>query len=383
MLTVLLFSLLLSSSATETQDPTEYAGAIEKVEAMVTEAFASDPLGSVTMGIVAGDHLVWSKSWGYSDVENKVKATPDSVYRIGSISKQFTGLMLLQLEEQGRVQFDDKVVQYFPPLRKVKDPFSAADSITLLQLATMTSGLAREPDNLPLFLIGPVSEWEKVVISAMPKTSFHHNPSDNQFLYSNIGYAILGASLEGAVDTPFTEYVTDHIFEPLGMKHTAFEPNSQIEQLIAKGYVRKTKLLSKGRQLDGRTPEEQHLGRGYKVPNGAMYTTIADLAKFLSFELGYGPETVLSKSKMENHFNRVRSESGEVISPYGIGFYVLPREDYIAYGHGGGVAGYTAAAYFDRESGFGVIGFRNVQGGPINIKEVCLRSLDILVESGR
>ena len=114
-----------------------------------------------------------------------------------------------------------------------------------------------------------------------------------------------------------------------------------------------------------------------------MYTTVADLARFLSFELGYGPEAVLSKSKLDDHFNRVRSESGEINSKYGVGFIVLPLKGYVAYGHGGSVAGYTAGAYFDRESGLGVIGFRNIQGGPIDIKNTCIHSLDILVESSR
>src|SRR5215813_10238398 len=170
-----------------------------------------------------------------------------------------------------------------------------------------------------------------------------------RFFYSNIGYANQGATLSRAAGPSYTEYVSQKIFAPLGMTHTAFEPNEKIKPHLAKGYG------VEGSRVDAETPEREHQGRGYKVPNGAMYTTVGDLARFLAFELGQGPESALKKETLEDNFRRVNSASGDLNSGYGIGFQVERRGGLIAYGHGGAVAGYIAGAFVDRASGVGVI----------------------------
>jgi CubicO group peptidase (beta-lactamase class C family) len=289
---------------------------------VVPSAFGQRPapappeLGSVTIGIVSGTELIWSRSFGFADMEDKIMATEDSVYRIGSITKQFTGFMLLQLAERGRVRLSDPVEKYFPEVNEVEGRFPGAPPITLVQLATMTSGLAREPEDLPTFLKGPVSEWEKVLISALPRLKYQFEP-DTHYLYSNIGYAILGAALSRAAGQPFTDYVKTNFFDPLGMERTAFEPNSQIQDSIAKGYD-----IQEDGRVDWETPAREHQGRGYKVPNGAMYTTVGDLAKFIAFELGEGPEEVIKKETLEDNFSRVNSAMGDLTSGYGVGFRV-------------------------------------------------------------
>lgn len=114
--------------------------------------------------------------------------------------------------------------------------------------------------------------------------------------------------------------------------------------------------------MDWETPAREHQGRGYKVPNGAIYTTLGDLAKFVAFELGEGPESVLKKQTLEDNFNRLNSATGALTSGYGVGFRVYRQGDFVVYGHGGSVAGYRAAAFFHRESKTGAIVLRNVAG---------------------
>jgi D-alanyl-D-alanine carboxypeptidase len=351
-------------------------GAIEQIDAMAAAEFAKDNRGSVTIGIVSGADLVWTKSYGYADMEKKTPATKDTVYRIGSITKQFTGLMLLQLVEAGKVRLSDPVEKYFPEVNKVEGRFAGAPPITLVQLATHTSGMGREPADLQTYLKGPVSEWEKVMIAALPRTKYGFEP-DARFSYSNIGYAILGAALSRAAGQSYVDYMSQKFFAPLGMTHTAFEPNEKIKPHLAKGYS-----VQRDR-VDAETPEREHQGRGYKVPNGAMYTTVGDLARFLAFELGHGPESVLKKVTLEDNFKRVNSASGDLTSGYGIGFQVERHGSHIVYGHGGAVAGYLAGAFVHRASGVGVIALRNVSGGPFNISVLALRSLETLVASRR
>jgi CubicO group peptidase (beta-lactamase class C family) len=347
----------------------------EAIDTLASIELRQDDVGAVTAGVVSGEKLAWTKSYGYADMEHKIPANKDTVYRIGSITKQFTALMLLQLVEQGKVQLSDPVEKYFPEINRVPGQIGGEAPITIGQLATHTSGLGREPADLAKYVSGSVSDWEAILISALPQVKYDFRPGE-RFSYSNVGYAILGAALSRAAGQPYTEYVAQHIFKPLGMNHTAFEPNDQITAQLAVGYDYDPKSLS----LDTETPMREHRGRGYKVPNGAIYTTVGDLAKFLSFELGHGPESVLQEGSLDQNFRSARPINGNPRSAYGIGFSELHLGTLIVDGHDGEVAGYTAAAFVDRASDTGVVVLRNVSGGPFNADRLALRALSCVAK---
>ena len=343
---------------------------MERIGDMTAAALAKESVGSVTVGVISGPDLIWTRSLGYADIDGKIMATRDSVYRIGSVSKQFTALMLLQLVEEGKVHLSDPVEKYLPELSRVGDRRAWAPPITLLQLATMTSGMDREPANLnEKYLKGPVSDWEKVLLAALTETKYAYEP-DTRYLYSNIGYAMLGASLSRAAGRPFVDHVRERIFKPLGMTHSDFEPTALIMPTLAKGYD----LLKDGK-LDADTPAREHAGRGYKVPNGAIYTTVDDLARFVAFQLGEGPEAVLKPATWKDNLARVNSANGALTSGYGVGFQVARRGTFVYYGHGGSVAGYRAATLFDPVSKTGAIVLRNV-GGRFDVSGLCARALE-------
>jgi CubicO group peptidase (beta-lactamase class C family) len=131
---------------------------LAEIDALVADAFARRPVGSVTVGVVSGAQLIWSKSYGDADSEKQTPATADTVYRIGSITKMFTAIMLHQLVESGKVHLSDPAETYFSELKSVQGRFVDAPPVTLVQLATHTSGLSREPDDLPTYLKGPGRE---------------------------------------------------------------------------------------------------------------------------------------------------------------------------------------------------------------------------------
>lgn len=116
--------------------------------------------------------------------------------------------------------------------------------------------------------------------------------------------------------------------------------------------------------------------RGYKVPNGAIYTTVSDLARFASFEMGRGPDAALKKANL-NRFQRQTIVPADIglTSGYGIGFQVDRRDGHVALGHGEAVAGYTSALLMNRAKGIGVIVFSN---GAANPDGIANQVLDIL-----
>jgi CubicO group peptidase (beta-lactamase class C family) len=337
-----------------------------QIGSIVKGDFAKRTVGSVTVGVVSGKQLIWTNSYGYADMETKTTADQNTVYRIGSLTKMFTALMLEQLVQAGIVKFSDPVEKYFPEVNTIKGKFRDAEPITLGQLATHTAGLGREPDDETKYAKGPVSDWEETLIAALPHTHFEFKPG-SRFLYSNIGFAILGAALSRAAAEPYTRYVPGRIFEPLGMTHSAMEPNPNLLPHLSKGYLVENRSLF----VDSKTAQREHEGRGYKVPNGAVYTTVGDLARFASFLLGEGPATVLKNSSLESDLSIPADSS------YGLGVMIVKRKGYIALGHNGAVAGYQAALMLNREAGMGVIILANVLG-TVDTTDLALQALDIL-----
>ena len=346
---------------------------LAQIDTSTAAAFEKNPVGSVTVGVVSGPQLIWSKSYGNADMEKHVAADKDTVYRIGSITKMFTAVMLEQLVDAGKVHLSDPVEKYFPEVNKVQGRYPGAAPITLVELATHTSGLDREPGDTEKYVQGPVADWEKTLIAALPQLRYAHEPG-TRFSYSNIGYAILGATLARAAGESYLNYVPEHIFRPLGMTSTALELNPAIQAHLSAGYQ-----VQNGK-VNSETPLREHAGRGYKVPNGAIYTTVGDLAKFASFLLDHGPESVLKTSKLQFFQDQVEVISGARFqNGYGVGFEQERRDNYIAIGHDGAVAGYQAALYVNREKDLGIIVLANVLGrGAVNSDEIGLAFLDSL-----
>ena len=365
-----LAAVLSVAALVQNEAPLTLAAALVEVERLTATEFEKDHLGSVTVAVVSGPDLIWVKSFGLADMERKVPATPDSVYRIGSMTKQFTGVMLLQLVEAGKVHLSEPVEKYFPEITTVQGRQPWYPSATFVQLATMTSGLDREPANPFDYTVGPVSEWENVLISALPHVRYVSEP-DTRYLYSNISYAILGAALGRVAGQPYVDYVRERILTPLGMTSTGFELDAEMRGRLAKGYD-----VNDDGTLDPRDAEREHAGRGYRVPNGGLYTTATDLARFISFQLGEGPDTVLSRRARVDNLSRTNSSMLDLRAGYGIGFMVIRRGEMVIYGHGGEVAGYNAAAQFDRASRVGVVVLTNVSGGKLRVGLLADRLLE-------
>jgi CubicO group peptidase (beta-lactamase class C family) len=370
---VVLFIPPAHSRQTQSTKPSDLRRGIEQVDALAAAEFARDNVGGIIIGVVSGKELVWTKSYGYADVGRKVPAAEDTIYRIGSITKQFTALMLLQLAEQGKVRLSDPVEKYLPEVNRLQKRFAGAPLITLIQLATHTAGLDREPDDeRMLYIKGPVSEWEKKLIATIPRTGYIYEPG-TRYSYSNIGYAILGLALSRAAGAPYVEYVQERILKPLGMSNTAFTLDERTGGRRAKGF-----LIENGK-ADAEEPERQEReGRGWRVPNGGLYSTLGDLARFVAFEMGEGPEGVLGRKTLENNFERVASAYSDFTYGYGVGFQARRRGNLTALGHDGVLAGYQCSAWIDPKTRLGVITLTTRQE-----KFLGLRALEILANAAQ
>ena len=321
---------------------------------------AADSVGGITAAVVVGDRIAWAEGFGWADRDKKTAAGIETIYRTGSISKTFTAVVLAQLVDRGTIGLDDAVEKYLPEVRGFADPKPGAKPITFRQLASHTSGLVREP-KLQGAASGPIAEWESKVLASIPTTAFATEPGA-RYAYSNIGYGVLGLALSRAGKTPFMKLVEDGIFIPLGMTSSTFVINERLRPWLSVGY------LNGSSGIDAEVPAREHLGRGYKVPNGGIYSTVVDLARFIG-ALSGGGKPAMSDAMRRMMLTKQTPEAGA--SGYGLGLQLSAAEGArTVLGHGGSVAGYTAHIAFDPESKVGAILLRNYGAGRTNLAAV-------------
>ncbi len=339
---------------------------IQELEKVITESLPKDR--SISGAILKGDQLIWSKAYGVSKVlTHATMADTATIYRIGSISKPFTAFLMMLLVQDSIIHLSDPVELYVPEVKKLKG-YSDHTKITFQQLATHTSGLTREP-GLPDAASGPIQQWESKILQSIPTTSFESNPGE-KFSYSNIGYGILGLALSRAAQKPFIELIQKRLFEPLHMNSSYFiVPNEKLSDLSAG-----IQELSGGR-TDTETPLSEHAGRGYKVPNGGIYSTPNDLAKFMSCIRGASPNLLTTENLalIQNKMIGIGEQNF-----YGIGFFINQEKGLTIVNHGGAVAGYTANCAFAKENNYGIILMRNYAEGKPDIYELPFELLGAL-----
>ena len=328
---------------------------IESFNKQLQEEHLRDTVGSLSAVVFIGNEIVWSGAFGKADNEKGIDAGVGTVYRIGSISKTFTAYLMMLLVQDKTIGLDESVAKYLPEIKQLKwKEGNDASEITFRELASHTAGLAREP-GLWNAAAGPIAEWENKVLNSIPATDVKSSPG-TKFSYSNIGYGILGLALSRAAHEPFMQMVENRIFKPLHMSSSFYIIPAGYEDRVAVGYHRN----GFGWKPDGEVAKAEYAGRGYKVPNGGIYTTTADLARFIMAQ--YSDSGRLAKEYRE--MMQTIQTPGKGKYGYGFGLNIVdPEEGSKIAGHDGSVAGYTAFMLFSPGSKVGAIVMRNCDYG--------------------
>ena len=366
------FALPLCATAATAQAPTRGA-VIEGLRAQLQADVAADNVGSITAAVVIGDSIVWSEGFGWADRDKRIPAGANTLYRIGSISKTFTAVVLAQLVDRRVLALDDPVERFLPEIRGLTNPRPGAKPITFRQLASHTAGIIREP-RLQGAASGPIAEWESKILASIPATSFDTVPGA-RYAYSNIGYGILGLALSRAARAPFMTLVEDGIFRPLGMTHSTFIVADSVRPSLSVGYAN-----GSNGSINADGPAAEHAGRGYKVPNGGVYASVTDMARFTAALTGAG-KPVMSDSTRRAMLTKQTPEQGG--SGYGLGLQLAsPNGGVLVASHGGSVAGYTSSFAFDPVSKIGVILLRNYGQGRTRLGPVAEQTVRALTAAG-
>ena len=320
---------LVARAGVTLQEQPEVADAITVLDMWIEQHIAHRGLPGLSIAIVYDQEIVWAKGYGYSDLEKKIPATPSTVYRIGSITKVFTSTAILQLRDQGKLRLDDPVSLHLPWFR-VPDRFPGAPAITIRQLLTHTSGLAREPD-FP-YWTDHVFPTREELAGALPKQDPVHAPETTSH-YSNLGMALLGEIVTEVSGQPWADYVEEHILEPLGMSSSSAAPGEDLIRRLATGYMRM--------MPDGTRNIFDYYDTGAIAPAASMVSTVEDLSRFASLQFRDGPsgDGQILKGSTLREMHRVHWLYESFSGGRGLGFDVFRLDGTTVVGKTGSIGG--------------------------------------------
>ncbi|HEY4787893.1 MAG TPA: serine hydrolase [Bacteroidales bacterium] len=322
--------------------------AMPSFDKLVSNIFKNAQTGTtpgVAVLVSKNGEIIYQNGFGYADVGNKVPATPDTKFRIGSVTKQFVASAILKLQEEGKLSVQDKLSKYIPD-------FPRGDEVTIHHLLTHTSGI-HSFTNRPSFgkyLTLPITT--KAVIDTIKAYPYDFNPGD-KYLYNNSGFFILGYIVEKISGKSLGDYLQETFFKPLGMNNTGIYQTNQLLDNEAYGYS----------YQDGKVIKAVNWDMSWAGGAGAMYSTTKDL--FTWNEAVFNGK-VLSDASLKAAFTPVLLNNKEKIDyGYGWSFQEIRGVKFIS--HGGGLNGFLTYLGRQPESKANVIVFCNSTPPPDGI----------------
>lgn len=335
-----------------------------EVDAIFTRWMAENHVPGLVYGMVRGGQMAFVKGLGVQDTVSKRPVSPDTLFRIASMTKAFTALSILKLRDEGRLALDDPADRYVPELRGWTYPTSDAPRITIRDLLTHSAGFVTDD---------PWGDRQQVLsqtaFTALLKAGVPFNRApEMRHEYANLGYAILGRVIANITKAPYRTFVEQRLLTPLGMNSSGFDVLAHPKALRAIGY----------RWENGAWAEEPTMKDGAFNSMGGLEVSAADYAKWLSFMLSAWPPrggtdtgpvkrgTVRQVMRGVNNaavFRRPATDGagqcpGTVA--YGMGWRVIGDCDYgTVLAHGGGYPGYGSHVMVLPEFGVALFALTN------------------------
>jgi CubicO group peptidase (beta-lactamase class C family) len=292
-----------------------------ELERLVRAEQAEKRIPSVAAAVVRDGEIVWETAVGLADVPIGREATPDTQYRIGSITKTFTAVAVMQLRDEGKLGLEDRIDEHLE---------GAAHAPTIRRLLSHMSGIQREPPGdvwetltfqPPEQLLDALGEAEQVL------------PSGTRWHYSNLAFGLLGLLVERLSGLSYERYLQERIFGPLGIERTSLLP----QEPAAVGYLVQP-------YADG-VWEEAPVETGGWVPAGQIWGTVRDLCRWAAFLADPDPAVLRPETVEEMRVVQALADTERWTSAYGLGLSLRRDGDRILAGHTGSMPGFIAAMH--------------------------------------
>lgn len=332
LLTPLMTLLFLINVAAQTKNLAE---AFDKI---YSSRYSDDGPGCVVLVARKGE-VIYRKAFGMANLELKVKMVPENVFRIASLTKQFTAVAILQLHEKGLLNIEDDIKKYIPD-------FPSKEKVTIANLTSHTSGIKNiyeaiipngttRKSSTPEELVGLIKTFP---LDFKPGEAYH---------YSNSGYVLLGFIIEKVSGKSYEQYIIDNIFNPLKMDHAYYDHLATVVPGRASGYTMSTNGFANADFLD----------QSFPYAAGALMMSVDDMYKW---NKGLYTYAIIKKETLEKAFTPFTLSNGHQ-SSYSFGWGIAPFMGSPSRQHAGGIEGFsTSMIYLPVEDVFAVA-FSNLE----------------------
>lgn len=314
----------------------------QRLDRLVLDYYPSGTEPGTAVLVMVDGKPVLRKGYGMADVEKGVKVTPDMIFRIASVTKQFTAVAVLQLVQAGKVSLTDPITKYVP------DFDTQGKTITIENLLTHTSGL-HNVTALDDFLPQSTSDLKPIEVANLIAGKPLEFEPGSQFKYSNTNYVLLGMLIEKVSGRTYAENLESSIAKPLGLADTRYSRDDALTPRHARGY---------DQESSGRWAPMKTLSMTQPFAAGALESTVDDLAKWTQ---ALADGKAVDSKLLERAWTPYEPTEGP--SDYGYGWFIRTESGERWIGHNGGIFGFQSAAVWIPEKKVFVAILRNGMGG--------------------
>jgi D-alanyl-D-alanine carboxypeptidase len=329
----------------------------DDIDTIANKVMKQKNIPGLAVAVALDDGTTMARSYGFAELEQIVPVQSDTIFPVGSISKTFTAIAVLMLQEEGKLSVTDKLIKYFPD-------YPSGEGITLKHLLQHTSGI-KEIVTIEPFKSNQMKDWTPQQLIAIMKTQPLDFEPGQKAQYSNSGYILLGLIIEKVTGLPYADFIEQRITKPLGMSNTMMGSNSLLIPRRAAGYV-----------FSGKTHKNaESVSISSLYAGGGIMSTPSDLVKLMRVFKG----TVFLKQKsIDEMFGHVRLNNGqEFFIPgtglditYGYGLDILKKGNEIVPGKTGSISGFTAYIAYYKEKGMLITVTANLANSLFDLLEI-------------
>ena len=355
------------------------------IEKMYKDYAEKNHFPGYSFGIMVDGKLAYSGSGGFANMDKKTPASTNTLFRIASMSKSFTAMAIVKLRDEGKLKLDDPVYIYIPEMKGQKLTIDAPE-ITIKNLLTHSAGF---PEDNP-WGDRQLADTEEELIEMIKKGISFSNAPGLLYEYSNMGFAMLGYIIKKVTGIPYSQYIAENIWKPLGMKEAEWEYAKVSENKLAHGY----------RWLNNVWVEQPFLHDGVYGAMGGMITSIESFSKYVALHLAAWPERndaetapVNRSSIREMHqpwrfavlnasYRYPNGRACPTTAAYAYGLrWTKDCEGRETIGHSGGLPGFGSNWVIAPEYGIGLMFFANSTYGSTSFANTMV--LDELIRQGQ
>ncbi len=332
----------LASSVANAQQPSKDVVAT-RVDSLAAAFLANTHTPAISVAVLRGSDTLVMKGYGDASVELHRPATASTVYRIGSITKQFTSSEIMRLAERGKLSIDDPITKYLP------DVPTHGQIITIRRLLNHTSGIHNYTSEPSWRGTWGQQLSPRQIVAFVDHDSLDFKPGD-RWSYSNTGYVLLGMIIEKVTGETYANYLEHDLFKPLGLTQTSYCPSRPSDPTFADGYAAGSGTAKPAEYLDMTHPHGA----------GALCSTVRDLVKWQRALMGGRVVNARSYALMTTPDTL---NNGKPLN-YGFGLGVGKLATHRQIGHNGGINGFTTASFYYPDDSVNVVVFSNADAGP-------------------